>query len=120
MKYVPDFQLRAERETRITSRGPHTLWKNRGLLTLPFFSHEDTFQDALAAVPSISVNVSPLSNAAVISVLGSRAGMISPFIKSKQLVSGNIEFLLQMDDAVELLFINELFLLTAAAIMCES
>lgn len=44
-----------------------------------------------------------------ISMLGSRKGMISPFIKSKQLVLGNIEFLLKMDDAIELPFINELF-----------
>lgn len=44
-----------------------------------------------------------------ISMLGSRKGMISLFIKSKQLVLGNIEFLLKMDDTIEFSFINELF-----------
>lgn len=46
-----------------------------------------------------------------ISVLGSREGMISPFTTSNPLVLGNIEFLLKMDDAIELPFINELFFL---------
>lgn len=41
-----------------------------------------------------------------ISMLGSRKGMISLFIKSKQLVLGNIEFLLKMDDTTEFSFIN--------------
>lgn len=44
-----------------------------------------------------------------ISLLGSREGMISPFIKSEQLLLRNIEFLLKMDDAIEFPFINELF-----------
>lgn len=39
-----------------------------------------------------------------VSMLGSRK--IPPFIKSKQLVLGNIEFLLKMDDAIGLPFIN--------------
>lgn len=43
-----------------------------------------------------------------INVLGSREGMISPFIKSKQLILGNTEFLLKMDDAMELPLINGL------------
>lgn len=43
-----------------------------------------------------------------VNVLGSREGMISPFITLKPLVLGNVEFLLPMDDASELPLINEL------------
>lgn len=53
-----------------------------------------------------------------ISVLGSREGMISPFIKSKQLALGNIEFLLKMDDAIESPFINELFFVDCLLPLC--
>lgn len=70
-------------------------------------------QSVLGAVPRVSVNIScfpmmqdPLEE---ISMPGSREGTISSFIKSEQLVLGNTEFLLKMDDAIELPLINELF-----------
>lgn len=44
-----------------------------------------------------------------IRLLGSREGLISPFIKSEQPVLRNTEFLLKADDAIECPFTNELF-----------
>lgn len=55
-----------------------------------------------------------------ICLLGSRERLISPFIKSEQLVLRNIEFLLKTDDAIEYPFTNDLFFGESAAVVCES
>lgn len=54
-----------------------------------------------------------------IRLLGSREGLISPFIKSEQPVLRNTEFLLKADDAIECPFTNEPFFGESAAAACE-
>lgn len=115
MKYYLNFQLRAESQMQIASREPHTLWRNRGLLTFPSSSCEDAFPGYVSSSSQhscqhFSVCLPMMQDSFEdISMLGSWRGMISLFIKSKQLTLGNIEFLHKMDDAIELPFINELF-----------